>query len=88
MRSRDKIAITVDPDLLAQVERLRRRLGTSRSAVFERAVEEYLANAAGAEKRRTYAEAYRRHPETAAESRAALATATIGLAGERWDATR
>jgi metal-responsive CopG/Arc/MetJ family transcriptional regulator len=88
MRTREKIAITVAPHLLAQVEQLRKRSGESRSAVFERAVAAYLANASRASEARRYVDAYRNKPETAADERAALVRAFEALAAEPWDAAR
>lgn len=86
MRRRGKVAITVAPELLAEVEQLRRRTGESRSAVFERALAAYLATQGRADQARQYLEGYRRRPERAAETRQALASALGALAAEPWDA--
>ncbi len=86
MRKRGKIAITIAGELLAEAERLRKRTGESRSAVFERALAAYLAEGHRAEAARRYVEAYRRRPEGRSESGAALATALPVLAAETWDA--
>jgi len=40
---RRKVAVSVSPDVLAAAERLRKRTGESRSAVFERALHGLLA---------------------------------------------
>ena len=88
MPVRDKIAITISPALLEQVERLRKRSGESRSAVFERALAQYLAAGGRAARTRQYADAYRRSPESDAEARQATARAIDALASEPWDATR
>lgn len=37
-RKRDKVAVSIPSELLAQVEALRKRSGENRSAVFERAL--------------------------------------------------
>ena len=74
-----KVAVTVDVELLAEVERLRARTKESRSAVFNRAIKR-LANAeARTAKVRVYIEAYRRMPETAAEMESADALARESL---------
>ena len=87
-KPREKIAITVAPHLLSQVERLRKKSGESRSAVFERALVAYLGGADRDAKAREYAEAYRRVPETAADERAAEITAQTVFLANPWDATR
>jgi len=48
MRTREKVAISIPRDLLDAVERLRKRSGETRSAVFERALADYLAGAQAA----------------------------------------
>ncbi len=59
-----KIAITVDGELLAHAERLRRTTNESRSAVFSRALRTLLDEEARAAKVAAYIEGYRRIPET------------------------
>ena len=88
MRVRGKIAITVAPELLSQVERLRKASGESRSAVFERALVAYFANTKLADEARRYVDSYRRKPETAAEELAALVSSFEALSSEPWDETR
>jgi len=88
MRNREKVAVTVDPALLERIERMRKRTGESRSAVFERALEAYVATSARTETARRYADGYRRRPETDADVRASLATALDALASEPYDASR
>ena len=88
MPPREKIAITVAPDLLAQVERLRHKSGDSRSAVFERALVSYLGAAERTDSERRYADGYRRMPETAADERDALLLSTDALLANPWDAAR
>lgn len=80
----EKIAITVDPELLRQVEALRRRTKESRSAVFNRAARQMLNREAHAEKVERYVEAYTEQPETADEIAAAEAAARISLARLPW----
>lgn len=86
MRTRGKVAVTIPRDLLAEIERLGKRSGDSRSAVFERALAAYVAAAGRSQEARRYVAAYRRRPEGSAEKRAALASALEALATEPWDA--
>ena len=86
MRKRGKVAVTIPTPLLAEVERLRKQFGGSRSAVFEVALIAYLAEEGRAARARRYVSGYRRHPERAVERREALATALAALAVESWDA--
>src|SRR5262249_25058140 len=58
-----KIAVTVPTETYAVVERLRRRLGKSRSAVVALALEEWIRGADLAEADRRYVEGYLRIPE-------------------------
>jgi len=71
-RGSSKVAVSLPADLLADVERYRRRSGESRSAVVRRALERLLDARVEADAVREYVEAYRRTPETAEE--AALST--------------
>jgi metal-responsive CopG/Arc/MetJ family transcriptional regulator len=88
MAKREKIAITVDDTLLARVERLRKKSGESRSAVFERALTAYLSGPQRAAESQKYIEAYRRQPDSAAEVRDAQALAVNTLGAEEWDEAR
>ena len=88
MKPREKIAITVAPDLLEQVERLRHKSGESRSAVFERALVSYLGAADRSAKARLHAEGYRKDPETPADERDALIAAHAVFLANPWDAPR
>jgi len=86
MTTKRKIAVTVSPQALAAAERLRRRTGESRSAVFERALQGLLEAERRAESSRRYVAAYRRAPERALEIEAAVAMALVALGVEAWDA--
>lgn len=86
MRKRGKVAVTIPTPLLAEVERLRKRFGGSRSAVFERALVAYLTAEDRSARARRYVAGYRRHPERGVERREALAAALTVLAAESWDA--
>ena len=71
-----KIAVTVPTEVYAVVERLRRRLGKSRSAVVALALEEWIRGADLAEADRRYVEGYLRTPEAVDEIAAVAAQAT------------
>lgn len=86
MRYRGKVAVTIPRDLLEAIEQLRKKSGESRSAVFERALEAYVATARRIAKARRYSAGYRRRPEREQEQRQALVTALEALAAEPWDA--
>jgi hypothetical protein len=83
--TRRKIAISVSAEALAAADRLSRETGESRSAVYERALQAYLAARQHAEQSRRYVAGYRRHPETPGKIAAALATALPALTGVPWD---
>jgi len=86
MRRREKVAVSIPAELLAEIERMRKTSGSSRSAVFERALSAYVVAADRSAKARQYVAAYRRRPERLGERRAALAMAMEALAAEPWDA--
>jgi hypothetical protein len=71
-----KIAVTVPTATYTVVERVRRRLGKSRSAVVALALEEWSRAADLMEADRRYAEGYLRIPEAVDEIRAVAAQAT------------
>jgi hypothetical protein len=76
-----KIAVTVPRETLAAVEKRRRTLGISRSAVVTAALEAWLAEEDMTAEERRYLVAYLRQPETVTELRdvraiAAAATST------------
>jgi metal-responsive CopG/Arc/MetJ family transcriptional regulator len=81
----DKIAISIDHELLEQLETLRRKTKESRSAVLARAARMLLRT----EERRLevdqYLEAYRAHPETNEELAWAAALAATSLSSVEWD---
>ncbi len=81
-----KVAVTVSPEALAAAERLRKRTGESRSAVFERALQQLADDELRAEQSRRYVAGYRRAPETRRDIDAALATAVVALGTEPADA--
>jgi hypothetical protein len=76
MRACVKIAITVPAATLAEVERVRRRMGKTRSAVVSLALEEWLRSVDLSDADRRYIEGYRRRPEAIDEVAAVAAQAT------------
>ena len=75
-----RIAVTVPTDTYAVVERLRRHLGKSRSAVVALALEEWVRHADLGDADRRYVEGYLRIPEAVDQTRAVAAQAT-----SHWD---
>ena len=80
------MAVSLPHVLLDEIELMSRRLGESRSAVFERALTAFCADATRASLARQYADGYRKHPESVAEIRTAVAYSLVALASEPWDA--
>jgi hypothetical protein len=78
-----KVAVTVPEDTLRAVEKRRRVLGMSRSAVVSAALEAWLADQAMTAEERRYVVAYLKQPETADEVRETTATGAAVMAG--WD---
>lgn len=85
MANTAKIAVSIDPELLRQVERVRERRGESRSAFVSRALRELTREAARARRVREYVQAYRDLPETADDVAAARASAKRAVAALLWD---
>jgi hypothetical protein len=81
-----KIAVTVPRQTLAAVEKRRRVLGVTRSAVVTAALEAWLGEQSMTAEERKYLVAYLREPETNAEldDTRAVAKATVGT-WEPWD---
>lgn len=81
----EKIAISLDPELLARAERLRRQTGESRSAIVQRALRELVRAEEREEQVAEYVEAYRRLPESAKEIAATRKLARRSVANVPWD---
>lgn len=77
--------MSLDAELFARVERLRRETGETRSAVFARALRQLVDAEAHARKVSEYVEAYRRNPEAAQEIESARAQTRRSLEGLPWD---
>jgi hypothetical protein len=78
-----KVAVTVPEDTLRAVERRRRVLGMSRSAVVSVALESWLADQAMTAEERRYVVAYMKQPETAEEVRETTRVGAAAMAS--WD---
>ncbi len=85
MAHSEKIAISLDPDLLRDVERIRTKTGESRSAVLARALRLLTKEEEHTRLVRDYVDAYRRHPETPSDIAAARALAKRSLRSLPWD---
>jgi metal-responsive CopG/Arc/MetJ family transcriptional regulator len=79
-----KVAITIPESEFRQVEAIRRRLKTTRSAVILRALEHWLAAQRDVQLDRQYQAAYRRRPETRAEIDTQRVLATPTVMSEEW----
>ena len=84
-RAAEKIAISLDRELLAKAERVRKNTGESRSALVGRALRALLRTEARAAKVAEYVEAYRRLPESESEIKRARAVARRSVSGLDWD---
>ena len=80
-----KVAVTVPEETLRAVEKRRRVLGMSRSAVVSAALEAWLADHAMTAEERKYVVAYLKQPETVEEVRETTAIGAAVMAGwEPW----
>jgi metal-responsive CopG/Arc/MetJ family transcriptional regulator len=78
---RAKIAVSLPQKTFAAVEKKRRELRKSRSAVVAEALESWLAGGTLNEEERRYLAGYLRHPETERDSAALEASSSWG----EWD---
>ena len=81
MKRAAKIAVSLPAETLRSLERVRRRLGTSRSAAVARAIDAWLQVMELGSDDKRYAEAYLRTPERTSET-AAIAAAAVA----EWEA--
>ena len=84
-RVAEKVAISVDGELLARAEQRRKVTGESRSALVARALRQLLCVEEHAQQVKQYVEAYRRFPESEIEVREARSLARRSLRGLPWD---
>jgi metal-responsive CopG/Arc/MetJ family transcriptional regulator len=82
-----KVACSIDADLLARVELVRKKTGESRSAFISRALRVLTAEAARARSVARYIEAYRESPEPLEDVRAARRSARRALSRVAWEDT-
>jgi len=85
MTSVEKIAVSVDRELLRKAERLRGSTGETRSALVSRALRRLVIEQEHAERIEQYVEAYRRKPERPDEAELARALARRSLDGIAWE---
>ncbi|MBN1608000.1 MAG: ribbon-helix-helix protein, CopG family [Polyangiaceae bacterium] len=81
----EKVAVSLNADLLRQVERVRTRTGESRSAIVARALRLLTKEEEHARLVHQYVDGYRRHPETPPDVAAARTLAERSLAALPWD---
>jgi Arc/MetJ-type ribon-helix-helix transcriptional regulator len=84
-RNAEKVAVSLDREVLAHAERLRKSTGESRSALVGRALRHLLQSEMRSARVAEYVEAYRRTPETAHDVRRARTVARRSIAALRWD---
>lgn len=82
--NRVKVAVSLPREVYRQVEKSRKRLRISRSAVISNALKSWTASSREQEKIRAYVEGYRRSPETSQEQRLFGSLAGEILATEDW----
>lgn len=75
-----KVAVSLPPEVLARLEKVRRRTGRSRSSLVAEALEEWLDRAEPSEEDRRYVQGYLEHPESD-EASGRLASAVM----ESWE---
>jgi metal-responsive CopG/Arc/MetJ family transcriptional regulator len=81
-----KVAVSLPADILRSVERVRRKLGKSRSAVVAEALDDWLRARELSEADRRYVRGYARIPEAPEEIAATDAIAADAMAGwEPWE---
>lgn len=80
-----KVAVSLPRALFQEIEKTRRAMGLSRSAIVRLALEESMARRRRAALEEQYVEAYRRFPETPAEVAAVMGTAAAVFEQEPWD---
>ncbi len=83
-RTVTKVTVSVDPAVLRDAERMRRRTGESRSALVARALRVVLASDEKAQRVAQYVDGYRRMPETAGDEKSARALAARALSALEW----
>jgi metal-responsive CopG/Arc/MetJ family transcriptional regulator len=85
MASVEKIAVSVDRELLREAEKIRESTGETRSALVSRALARLVAERRREERIAAYVEAYRREPEQPVEIDLTRALARRSLEALAWD---
>ena len=85
MSHTQKLSITLPGEVAGDVERLMKESGETRSGVILRVLRAFFRTRGQEARIHAYVEGYRRHPESAAEVKAAEAAATELLAQETWE---
>lgn len=84
MASVEKVAVSLERELLREAEKLRKRTGESRSALVSRALARLVAEETLEQSVAQYVSAYQRFPESPAEVEAARALARRSLEAVAW----
>ena len=79
-----KVAVSLPLEAYRQVEKARKHLRLSRSAIISKALKSWIAAGHEQEKIRAYVEGYRQSPETAREQKLFESLAAEVLAAEEW----
>jgi metal-responsive CopG/Arc/MetJ family transcriptional regulator len=79
-----RVTVSLPSEVLASVERTRRRLHKSRSAVIGEALAEWLRGQHVSDADREYARGYLKHPEKADRADEAVAEGAVA-AWDRWE---
>lgn len=79
-----KVAVSLPLEEYRQIEKVRKRLRLSRSAIISEAIKRWSAAGREQEKIRTYVEGYRRFPETTRELKPFESLTGEVLAAEVW----
>ena len=80
-----KVAVSLPEEEYRHVEKLRKELRISRSAVITRALKSWIASSRNQERVRAYVDGYRRVPETDEESKVFESLAGEAIALEEWE---
>lgn len=79
-----KVSVTLPLEEYRQVEKTRKKMRLSRSAVISEALKHWIVAGHEQEKIRSYIEGYRRSPETARDQEPFKSLAGEVLAAEEW----
>jgi metal-responsive CopG/Arc/MetJ family transcriptional regulator len=80
-----KVAVSLPEAQFQAVEKVRKKLGRSRSSLIAEALGAWLEAQKKKEKIRRYIAGYKRHPETSKEIKEAASISEEALSKEEWD---